>query len=538
MVETFNSQIKQVALAYKRLLKVKVTNSSLLKDIEENPFYPSLMCISDTFDRYNINNAAYNVSREQFEELEAPFIAMLYIPFVGSDFVLVTEITDNYVNYIYSKNGHEKIEKSKFVERFKNTVFIAQPDVNSGENNFSYKLKNERAIKNKRNLWISIFAAMIFSAIAVNITPFNAISFGSLSIIKLVGLSCASLLLAYDMDKSLTFVKNLCGAGVTTDCDAVLGSKAAKICGISWSEIGFFYFVFTTLVLFDPGLPITYKTGWLSLINVLAAPYILFSIYYQWNVIKQWCPLCLTVQAVLTTELIWSIVCFWIPTHSFLFLTSSGIKPLLQIVSLALAPIITWYGLKSNLLKAKDYSLYKNGYKRLQHNPDIFNSLLVQQTKAADSWQNLGIDLGNPDAPNTIISVCSISCSPCAEAHVKLEKIVKYNKNVNLKVIFNVSNDEGDYRAPVVRHLLAIAAQNNISRTQQALDDWYISPKQDYAIFATRYPMNGELTLQNSKIDTMSAWCKKGEITHTPTIYVNGYLLPENYDIEELMYIL
>jgi len=36
-----------------------------------------------------------------------------------------------------------------------------------------------------------------------------------------------------------------------------------------------------------------------SLFNLLALPYIIFSVYYQWRVAKQWCVLCLAVQALL-----------------------------------------------------------------------------------------------------------------------------------------------------------------------------------------------------------------------------------------------
>ena len=34
-------------------------------------------------------------------------------------------------------------------------------------------------------------------------------------------------------------------------------------------------------------------------INILALPYTIFSVYYQWRVAKQWCVLCLVVQGLL-----------------------------------------------------------------------------------------------------------------------------------------------------------------------------------------------------------------------------------------------
>jgi thiol-disulfide isomerase/thioredoxin len=255
-------------------------------------------------------------------------------------------------------------------------------------------------------------------------------------------------------------------------------------------------------------------------------------------VVKQWCPLCLTIQVALAAELIWSILNFWLPLHSLSFLATGGMEPFFEVAFAVLLPIAGWYALKPYFLKAKDYSLYKNAYKRLQYNPDIFNGLLTQQARAADNWQQLGIAIGNPNAENTIIKVCNPYCGPCAKAHPKLEEIIKHNKNINLRVIFTARNTEHDRGALVVKHLLAIAGHNAPAKTQQALDDWYLAPKKDYELFSAKYPMNGGLKQQDEKIEAMSAWCTEAEITHTPTIFVNGYRLPENYDVEELRYIL
>lgn len=141
-------------------------------------------------------------------------------------------------------------------------------------------------------------------------------------------------------------------------------------------------------------------------------------------------------------------------------------------------------------------------------------------------------------AANTIIKVCNPYCGPCAKAHPKLEEVIKQNSNIKLKIIFTSRNTGHDPGAVVVKHLLAIAAKGGNDKTQRALDDWYLANKKDYNDFATLYPMNGELKQQDAKIEAMSEWCKQAEITHTPTIFVNGYRLPENYDVEELKYIL
>lgn len=70
------------------------------------------------------------------------------------------------------------------------------------------------------------------------------------------------------------------------------------------------------------------------------------------------------------------------------------------------------------------------------------------------------------------------------------------------------------------------------------MDDWYLADKKDYKVFAAKYPFNGEIEQQKKQIGKMKEWCKEAEITFTPTLFINGHRLPENYKIEELKYIL
>lgn len=93
-------------------------------------------------------------------------------------------------------------------------------------------------------------------------------------------------------------------------------------------------------------------------------------------------------------------------------------------------------------------------------------------------------------------------------------------------------------RGIAARHLLAINEKQDAHRTRKALDEWYLAPKKDYGVFATKYPLNGEIAKQEKQIEEMSKWCKEAEISFTPTIFINGRRLPEKYKIEELKYIL
>jgi protein-disulfide isomerase len=65
-----------------------------------------------------------------------------------------------------------------------------------------------------------------------------------------------------------------------------------------------------------------------------------------------------------------------------------------------------------------------------------------------------------------------------------------------------------------------------------------LADKKDYDVFATKYPMNGELKQQDEKVAAMDAWCKKMTIAATPTYFLNGYPLPDAYSIYDLTYFL
>jgi uncharacterized membrane protein len=354
---------------------------------------------------------------------------------------------------------------------------------------------------------------------------------GTIFLLKLIGLSACFLLLAYDIDNSNPFIKNVCGEG-KNNCNAVLSSKASKLGRFTWSEIGFFYFTATSIWLLLPTIPASVKIHWLALGNVIALPYIFFSLYYQWKIVRQWCPICLTVQSVLLAEFAWSMINCWITKPNF----TGDFDYIVAVLGSLLLPILFWSALKPLFIAAKDGQFYQSAHFRLQHNPDIFNELLMRQPQAPQGWKQLGIAIGNYDAPHTIIKVCNPHCGPCARTHPLLDQLIKNNPNIRVQVIFRTRDTNPE--ATITKHLLAIAAGDDRPRTHCSLDDWYGAGVIDYPSFAAKYPITGDLDDQIEKISAMRSWCDTAGVTHTPTFFVDGFLLPENYDIETLEHIL
>jgi len=542
---TYTTELKFVASAYAKLLKATVTGSTIENEIEKNPYFPSLYSLAHIFSKYKINNNAYNISPGEFDlyEVEAPFVA--YVKLMGNalnDFVLVTDMDEEFLSLVHGSNKKQKVSKEVFLGRtrqikdddviFKGTIFKAELTEHSGD----LLYRNKKIEENKslvKNI-IALISTILLITLAIGgIAPVNSLlTFTTIVLIKLIGLFAAGLILVHDNDKSNAFIKNICSIGSKTNCDAVLSSAAAKIVGVNMGEVGLIYFSSTLIGLFLPNLDFTTKLFFISAANVIVVPYIFFSVYYQWKVVKNWCPLCLTVQAVFLSEFIWSIALFWKSPYTPT-LAGHFVYTILFCIGV---PIIIWYYLKPRLTKAMNHDLYYAAYERIQFNPDIFDKLLTVQPTAPTGWETIGIDVGSPAAEHVLIKVCSPYCNPCSEAHSALHKMLENNNNIRLKIIFVTRNTVSDRGRPVVMHLLALAESG--IQLQKALDAWYLNPEKNYDEFAAKYPVNVSVEQQEIKIEAMRKWCDAANIAFTPTIFLDGYLLPENYSIENLANVL
>ncbi|MEO8768474.1 MAG: vitamin K epoxide reductase family protein [Ferruginibacter sp.] len=539
MVNSFRTNLTNVAIEYTRHLKINLTKKTLTTALAQNPFYPSLYSLSKVFNEFNINNEAYNINAEDIYKFDPPFITFINTETQGEDFILVTKFTGSEINYLSGNSRAGSINTAVFLKDFKGIVFSAEKNNKSGEKNYKQNLAAEKKAHIKKTALIttSVFLLIFILGQFINSLAGPLIPAVLLTATKLCGLAITSLILIYHSNKDSGLLQNICTAGKQVNCDAVLNSNASKIFGITWAEAGFFYFAATIIFLLFPGIAFTAKLPWLSIANTLVAPYILFSIYYQWRVVKQWCPLCLTVQAILALELLWALFNFWTRKPFEFYETPI---PLLSIAFSIALPLVIFYSLKPFIVKARSEEIYRPAYKRLLYNPAVFSSLHEQQVAIAETgdWKNVGITIGNPQAKNTITQVCNPYCGFCAKAHPMMEEIMKRNTDINLKMIFTARNTEADKGAKIVKHFLALASKGNLQQTEKGIQDWYMAAEKDYEAFAGKYPMNGELKLQEDKMEAMEKWCKSVDITHTPTVFFNGKRLPDSYTMDELKYIL
>ncbi|SDP99827.1 Protein-disulfide isomerase [Mucilaginibacter sp. OK268] len=538
----------EIALLLTTLLDVKISATTLTKEIEEHPDYPSLLSISDVLNGYGIENMGIKFDTDKFLEIPVPFITQLRGKKSTTNFFTIVKDFngDNVRFFDPEKHKWGTLAKESFLKNCSGIALLAEAGGSAGEKDY---IKIRRIEKRKNN--IQYITALSIPAIVLiaGITAFMQYGSGVLlpfvfTLLTLAGGITGALLLWYEIDQHNPVLQQICGGGKKANCAAVLQSKASKIAGVSWSAIGFSYFMGMLLLLLFSGIGnpgVLFTVAWL---NAVASPYILFSVYYQWRIAKQWCLLCLVTQALLALQLITVFAGGW---HTLLPFSTITPGLIVSVITALAVPFIVTAILIPALQKAKESKRVNTELQKLKHNRQIFAALLQKQKEITENPEGLGITLGNPNAAYKLIKVCNPYCGPCAKAHTPMEELLHNNPEIQVQILFTASNKEGDIQAPPVKHLLAIAEKNRESIVKQALDDWYLAENKNYEAFTSKYPMNGELKQQNDKIEAMREWCNKTGIEFTPTFFVSlpetnnekttrYYQLPDVYSVADLKY--
>jgi thiol-disulfide isomerase/thioredoxin len=348
--------------------------------------------------------------------------------------------------------------------------------------------------------------------------------------ILLSGIFVTCLLLWYDIDQGNPLLRKVCGSIKQGSCSAILNSRGAKIFSwLSWSEVGFFYFTGGALSL----LFVKNSIFAVAAVNLVALPYVFYSIFYQSRIARQWCVLCLVVQALLLLGSMNAAAGGLLNGYTH-FTVSMGTGCLVMYM----IPVYAWEMAKPILNNMRDSSYMRREFLRIKFNPEIFTTLLKTQKNLVVPSGDVGIELGDPSASNEIIKVCNPYCGACVRTHPIVEHLLETVPDLKVRIIFRTSTLSADPSIDLVKHFLAIDAANDSVRTKTALDSWYLSDRKDYQLFKRRFEVNGQLEKQTSRWEAMNTWCKAVDITFTPTFFFNGRQLPDTYNIEDLRYFL
>jgi len=416
-----------------KVLKVKVTRTTIKEYLFRHPYYPTLKSVCDAFNMWKIENYALELNLEEMLELNDCFIAHRNIG--SGQIVLVHDLTKSGVSYSVGDNILIREDIVSFSSTLSGAVIVFNPTMNSGQKDFTQAKQDEILASliiplSVLGVLLLLFGFAVITDQAIDLSYSWKIPV--LIFTKLVGIIVTLLLVLHELKVRNPFVDKICHIGKNTDCNAVLNSDSSKIFGwINWADFGFIYFVGGLFfVIINSSSEAIYI---LALLSILSIPFPLYSIYTQAFRIKKFCPLCLTVQLILISEfaiLLPEVLGISISASSVIILmTCFGLPGLIYLLVRSVSKIRTEY---LDLLKK---------HFRFKSNPQIFRNALLSQERSLEKPIPDRIILGNPDGDITIHTFLSLYCHPCAKAFDSWAALVENCNEVRINLIV-IGKDE------------------------------------------------------------------------------------------------
>lgn len=519
--------MEQIVTEYLIYLNIPISRSYCKKCILSHPDYPSLLSVADTLERLGIDHQVGQLETKNTSELPIPCI--IHIDKGGGQLVFLKDQDDldTYESDIDDWDG--------VVLKAKDTDSVADKEHNE------YYAKEI----NRRNL-STVLVAAVLGLIILPILPTYSWLYFSLIATTVCGAVAGYFLLAKNLGVTYKSVERFCNAGKRTNCDRILNAEDANLFGfLTFTDAAASYFFFQLLI---GGLFIPLFEGAASFLSVLATasiltiPVIVYSLYYQAVKAKTWCRLCVGIDVILSLQA--SLFAFMYAEQMFA-LTTVQFVPVLISVLLFAAVTSSILLLKNRLKTAEQSRKEVIAANRVKYDPDIFMRLLKREEEVDITPFFREMTLGNREAPVKILMAANLHCNPCRIAFDTVRQILaSYPKKVcfSFRLTKGMDNTIGELSAStyLIRywHQFIHGSSNEEERTKKLLVNWY--NQMDPEFLVKQYPLwdgRGKVSGKNSEeLETQYyEWVEKNEIRRTPTFFINGYKMPQNYRIKDLM---
>lgn len=507
---TFLRQLLQV-------LDVPFTRDYTDTYFRTHPNKSNLLGLCQMLDHFKVSNMALRIDSDDLKKIPLPFVVSY-----SGDFAIVRHIEEEKVFFDFREVSYDLTIK-EFEKGWKGVVLHMEKDQSSGEPDF--------LIHRKRDLIINVFRGSVFLLLAVWLGQqlHSSVELNKSNLIFVVGhflcngmgLALCLLLLFKQLNRSNRLADRVCTMIKGNDCSHVLSSEAASFMGIfSWSEIGTSFFISNLIVLlFFPQL-----LNWYALINIFCLPFTIWSVWYQWRVLRQWCVLCLLVQTLLWSIFALNFVGGFIEWPLFSFST------LLQVGVILLVPLFFVLFLTHLHSRLEKSVSNEQELGSLKADDRVFFALLKQE--AYYNTENVTrLIRGNPDARIKITVLSNPFCKPCSRMHKRLNALMHdIGEHICVQYIlssFNEDLEEVNYQ------LVAAYLQSDNEDPFSIFDMWFHNPEKsffnDFSIDITHPAVHDEIARYNQ-------WKIETSLQATPTILINGYTLPKSFQVEDIRY--
>lgn len=501
---------KQV-IDYCKEVKAPVSPAFIKARLKSHPDYPNLSSLTDTLDELEISYTAFVTDKSNYASLQYPM------------FVHINTPEEEYFTVVKSKTVFDT-NKNNIRENWDGTTIIIQ-NPQPGKNGIHEKWWKKYKSETTTETFLLLSLAMILALVCIFS---QSIITSLLLLLSTIGLIACYSLFKFEIGLDTFVSKALCST--EGSCSKTLSKDQTNLLSkLPLSDIGVIYFTFQILyglvsMVSDNTIISIYPLVWTTLIATL---FVIPSLYVQAFVLKAWCKMCLLVLGVLMLE----GVLGWIFMRNSIKSFESPVQHIgLSAIFLSLASF-AWLRMKTVLVES--YKALENyiDFQKWKRDPFIFFSLLYNQKRLKSVESNYGMRMGNNNPKLLITMACSPYCNPCAATHKVLDTLLRINKDIQIDVKFAFSPQQLD---PKINKAMKLILSAYKKEGGIVLHEWFQRAEQD--AFEKKYVYDETLEEEISKELLQHAdWSSQNNIRHTPTLFLNGYQMPQQYNPDDLI---
>lgn len=512
--------IKNLDPLFKYLQKenISIDKAEFTFQIQTHPDFPTLLSISDTLSFFKINNGALRVPLSEIDLLPSNFLALLKKNDSREEIFLI-EKKENNIYVCSNNNDRIEISKTELETRWQNIVLLIE------------KNENTKILIKKPNIIskILIFTNIFLLSLLLyfyEIKLDNILFF----LFTLLGLFFSLTALKDLLNTKIELIETFCKISSNTNCNIINSPNKLKIFKyINFSDLSIVFFstqLFGFLTFAVNNNLNDYNI--IQLILLLASlPSILISLYFQKYIEKKWCPICLSIIFIILAELFFLILIG-------IEFSEIKLKSIILYISLYTFMTLSWFILNKNLKKQKEMRDLQFKSIRFIRNYKIFKKLLLDNPQKTLPYSP--IILGNIDSKLEITIITNPFCSFCKSAHDILNSILeKHNEHLKVTVIFKTNlKHENENGKLLFKTLMNIYLKFGEDKFKESLSFWFENKNIIEWLKLYQKYYNDDIGI-DVIFNTQNDWCIN-EIAFTPTIFINGYEFPNEYERENLPY--
>jgi len=488
-------------------------------ELNSHPDFPTLKAISDTLEKFGIENVPVHLKPNELEQLDSPFLA--YIKNSGqNELTYVKPLKEAYVEYRGETTWVKKESLRVFSSKFTGFVALLNLEKASLPPVNIERQKDHLLFKSIVTSTLLCFVAFIYARISNNPSDlFTNITSNLFLITKCIGLILSTALVIRELNQSSSLVDKMCKLGEKTDCNVVLESKFATIYGwLKWSDIGFVYFLSGLLLL------VFRNMGLITLFSIAAAPYILVSLYQQIFVLKKLCPICLTIMATLIAEFSLGISANINLSFTSYELVNSGL--------LIIVPLAFYLTVKALILSRQTSTKLQFSYNRLKRMPEVITQVIKRENALALPESPIdALSFGSKaDEALKVQVFLSLHCGHCGRLFSRINEQLNTRQKLKIDIFLNF-DPKNEFQIDFVEKLLEEYNNGDTQKAWSSLGGWYSKPTNNRFMLRVSDPSEG---LKKMFITT-NRLMKMNEISSLPKFYIEGFEKSDHYGLNDYL---